>query len=493
MSMPVSFLPAAPVSPAGPNAASSKSEPDGGARFDAVLGGLTPRPADAAQPRRHSDARDARDAKDPKATRNTKDTKDPKAARNPKERDESRDAPGGVAAGSAVGSAPPIAAGPVGPVPPNADAGKPAPTAIEPATARIPGAAGPGASGPVSTLDEAVAASTVDFDVTPSTVDAPVAAAPGDTRAGAGDTGAEAGTGRQPDGTAAIAAQTARVDAPASTAPASQPAPAPQAPPLPPAAQIALKLAPLRVGPDGAHQMTIHLNPDELGPISVVATVKGGELSVRLTGTTAGADAVKAALPQLEQQLRDGGFNTVAVDVRAAPRIAATDRPAWAGGPGAASATDNATFGTGTTTSGAKTESQPIGQAHQPDGIGTRHPARHDPLATGMYNAAGQQVTATGQAATGNQTGQHGQHNPGQNQAGNQLNFGQPGGNQPDPGGRYGTADQDNHGGRHGTAHNEGGAERLPGRPDGGEREQRTAEPRPTTDRAATRSVDLRV
>jgi len=34
MSMPVSFLPAAPVSPAGPNAASSKSEPDGGARFD---------------------------------------------------------------------------------------------------------------------------------------------------------------------------------------------------------------------------------------------------------------------------------------------------------------------------------------------------------------------------------------------------------------------------------------------------------------------------
>jgi hypothetical protein len=361
------------------------------------------------------------------------------------------------------------------------------------AAARVaPTPAGVATPVPVSTLDDAVPPSTVDADATPSTVDAAIAAAPGDARPAGGDTGAEAGTGRQPDGTAVSAVVAARVDGPASTAPASQPAPAPQAPPLPPAAQIALKLAPLRVSPDGTHQMTIHLNPDELGPISVVATVRGDELSVRLTGTTVGADAVKAALPQLEQQLRDGGFNTVAVDVREAPRIAATDRPAWAGGPGA-SATDNATFGTGTTTPGAKTESQPIGQVHQPDGIGNRHPARHDQLGAGMYNAAGQQVTATGQPATGNQTGQHGQHGTGQNQAGNQLNLGQPGGNQPDPGSRYGTADQHDHGGRHGTAHNEGGAERLPGRPDSGEREQRTAEPGPTTDRAGTRSVDLRV
>jgi len=411
-------------------------------------------------------------------------------AKDEKDRDDSSDA----RAGTAAGYAPPLAAGPAALVPPNADAGKPAPTATEPAAARIAAVATAAGSlatpVPLSTLDDAIAPSLVDADATPSTVDAPVTPAPGDARPAAGDTGAEAGTGRQPDGTAVTAAVAARVDGPASSAPASQPAP--QAPALPPAAQIALKLAPLRVSPDGTHQLTIHLNPDELGPISVVATVRGDELSIRLTGTTVGADAVKAALPQLEQQLRDGGFNTVAVDVREAPRVAATDRPAWAGGPGA-SATDNATFGTGTTTPGAKTESQPIGQLHQSDGIGNRHPARHDQLGTGMYNAAGHQVTPTGQPATGNQTGQHGQHNTGQNQAGNQLNFGQPGGNQPDDKGQYGTADQHDHGARHGTAHDEAGAERLPGRPDSGERDERTAEPRPTIDRAGTRSVDLRV
>ena len=103
-----------------------------------------------------------------------------------------------------------------------------------------------------------------------------------------------------------------------------------QAPQLPPAAQVALRLAPLRVGPDGTHQLTIHLNPEELGPISVVAQVRGDELSVRLTGTGAGADALKAALPELEQQLRDGGFTTVAVDVREAPRLDQALRPAWA-------------------------------------------------------------------------------------------------------------------------------------------------------------------
>jgi hypothetical protein len=248
------------------------------------------------------------------------------------------------------------------------------------------------------------------------------------------------------------------------------------------------------VGPDGTHELTIVLNPEELGPISVVARVRGDELSIRLTGTTVGADALKAALPQLQEQLRDGGFNTVAVEVREAPRFDPAPRPAWAAPASPAnSATDNATFETGTTTSAAKTESQPIGQVDHPDGLGNRHHARHD-LGTGMYNAAGQTVPGPGQAGTGHPAGQH--HSP--HQPGNQLNLGQPGGNQPDGNqpnqpGQYGTADQQHHGGQQPGPGRQAGTERPTARPETGERDQRTAEHRPTADRAVTRSVDLRV
>jgi hypothetical protein len=407
------------------------------------------------------------------------------------------DEPGGAAAGCA----PPPATGPAGLTPPSGDARTTAPPAAGLAPAGVP-AVVPAPTGgatpvPPSTVDGALPAavatrqatatppSTVDPLDASSTVDTPAvmaaAGSPAD-RPAAGDTGAEAGSGRQPEAVTwnpAVAGP--RTDAVGPTTSASQTTPAPQAPALPPAAQIALKLAPLRVGPDGTHQLTIHLNPEELGPISVVAQVRGDELSVRLTGTAVGTDAVKAALPQLEQQLRDGGFNTVAVDVREASRFDPALRPAWAGGP-AGTATDNATVGTGTTTSGGKTESQPIGQVDHPDGLGNRNHARHD-LGTGMYNAAGQTVPGTGQTAAG-------QHGPGHQQPGNQLNLGQPG-NQPDHHGQYGAAGQHDTGGQPGTGRNDG-AERPTGRPETGERDQRVADTQPT-DPSVSRTVDLRV
>jgi hypothetical protein len=350
-------------------------------------------------------------------------------------------------------------------------------------------------------MDEAAAAvaaappaalSTVDSGDASSTVDTLAPATTGE-RPAAGDSGqgfgSDPGSGRPHDSAAfAAVAPGVRTDAAAGTA-AAQAAPPPQAPELPPAAQIAMKLAPLRVGPDGTHQMTIHLNPEELGPISVVAQVRGGELSVQLTGSTqAGREALKEALPQLEQQLRDGGFETLAVNVREAPRLDAAARPAWAGGPGH-SATDNATTGTATTTAGGKTESQPISQADQLDGFGHRSPARQDQLGTGMYNAAGQAVAPTGQAA-GHQAGQHAS---GQ-QPGNQPGLGnQPGTNQPNHHDQHANAEQQlGDGQRRGTEHH-GGTERLPGRPESGERDQRSVEPRPTADRIRSRSVDLRV
>jgi hypothetical protein len=323
-------------------------------------------------------------------------------------------------------------------------------------------------------------------------------------RAPAGDTGPDTGSGRPQDQTALTAAVlAARADAVGtltSTAPVSQQAQAPHAPTLPPAAQIALKLAPLRAGPDGTHQLTIHLHPDELGPVSVVAQVKGDQLSLQLTGTTGvGTETMREALPQLEQNLRDGGFTTLAIDVRETPRLDAAPRPAWAGGPGAVaaqpadSATDKTTVGNGTTTSTAETDSQPIGRSVRPDGLASHQTARPEHLSTGMYNAAGQVVTTgpvTTNAASGNPTGHHG---GGHQQQGNQLNLGQPGGNSHggnNNAGQYGTA-TDN--GRSGTGHN-GGTERLPGRPERVERELPVAESQPTpTDRTVTRSVDLRV
>jgi hypothetical protein len=478
MSMPVSFLPAAPVSPAGPNAAVQQVR----ARRRGALRRGPRRPHSPSRRRGAAEApfrREGREGRQgPQATRNTKDTKDPKAARNPKDaRRVAATLRGGVAAGSAVGSRRRSRPGPSGPChrtptrespprrpssrPPHGFRGRSAP----PLPARCPHWKRP-SQRPLWTSD-----------VTPSTVDAPVAAAPGDTRAGAGDTGAEDGhrssAGRYRPRSRR---RTARVDAPASTAPASQPAPAPQAPPLPPAAQIALKLAPLRVGPDGSAPDDHPPQPRRAGPDQRRGNrSRADELSVQLTGTTAGADAVKAALPQLEQQLRDGGFNTVAR--RRSGGAAHPRRPTVRRGPvgpGGRERNRQRNVRDRTTTSGAKTESQPIGQAHQPDG--TRHPPhrptrpRSPPACTtrpaSRSPRRARRRPATRPDSTASTT-------PASNQAGNQLNFGQPGGNQPDPSGRYGTADQDNHGGRHGTAHNEGGAERLPGRPDG--RRARTA------------------
>jgi flagellar hook-length control protein FliK len=84
-----------------------------------------------------------------------------------------------------------------------------------------------------------------------------------------------------------------------------------------PAEQVAMRLVPLRRGPDGVHRMTIHLNPDDLGPISVVAEVRGGAIAVQLhSATEAGRAALQASLPDLRQNLIDGGFGSCALDLQ---------------------------------------------------------------------------------------------------------------------------------------------------------------------------------
>jgi flagellar hook-length control protein FliK len=65
------------------------------------------------------------------------------------------------------------------------------------------------------------------------------------------------------------------------------------------------------------HRLTVHLHPDDLGPVSVVAEVRDGGVSVQLaSGSAAGHEALHEALPQLRQELVDAGFTNCNLDLR---------------------------------------------------------------------------------------------------------------------------------------------------------------------------------
>lgn len=113
--------------------------------------------------------------------------------------------------------------------------------------------------------------------------------------------------------------------------PASQPAApvaAPSAPLPPPAAQslphpnipmpqqvLAKMNQAVRSLGAGAHEFAIRVNPEALGPVRVVATVKDGQLNVELqAANAAGRDMLKAALPEMRRDLLAPGLTT-SVDV----------------------------------------------------------------------------------------------------------------------------------------------------------------------------------
>jgi flagellar hook-length control protein FliK len=128
-------------------------------------------------------------------------------------------------------------------------------------------------------------------------------------------------------GNEAAAVAVAPAPAPAPSAPAAAPAaPAPAATPAP-AMQLAERIAPLGKGPDGVHRLTIHLNPEHLGPISVTAEVRGGDIHLHLAGATdAGREALRAALPDLKKELLGSGLGSCSMDL-------AHDAPGGGGAP----------------------------------------------------------------------------------------------------------------------------------------------------------------
>ncbi|HWH01303.1 MAG TPA: flagellar hook-length control protein FliK, partial [Pilimelia sp.] len=111
----------------------------------------------------------------------------------------------------------------------------------------------------------------------------------------------------------------------AAQAPVAQPAAASPATGTPPATaftapaqQVAMHLGPLRLDGDGIHRLTVHLHPADLGPVSVVAEIRDGAISVQLAGATdAGREALRGSLPDLRRELQDAGYANCSLDVRA--------------------------------------------------------------------------------------------------------------------------------------------------------------------------------
>jgi flagellar hook-length control protein FliK len=127
-----------------------------------------------------------------------------------------------------------------------------------------------------------------------------------------------------PDGTAnpGVLGQSglAGVSGPQATAPAAPVADAPppaSAPATPAAAQVAMRIIPLRLDADGVHRLTVHLHPVDLGPVQVVAEIRNGDINLQLTGTTdAGNAALRDSLADLKRELEDSGFGNCNLDLR---------------------------------------------------------------------------------------------------------------------------------------------------------------------------------
>ncbi len=78
-----------------------------------------------------------------------------------------------------------------------------------------------------------------------------------------------------------------------------------------------MRIAPLRLDADGVHRLTVHLHPADLGAVRVVAEIRNGDISVRLTGATeAGTEALRAGLGDLRKELQDSGFGNLSLDLR---------------------------------------------------------------------------------------------------------------------------------------------------------------------------------
>jgi flagellar hook-length control protein FliK len=96
----------------------------------------------------------------------------------------------------------------------------------------------------------------------------------------------------------------------------------------PVAAQLGRQLAVLTNAPDGSQTMTLVITPDDLGPVTIQATVTNGTLDLTLHGAHEhGRHALADALPDLRRDLEGAGVSVNRLEVGA---DAGEDSSPWA-------------------------------------------------------------------------------------------------------------------------------------------------------------------
>lgn len=193
--------------------------------------------------------------------------------------------------------------------------GVPAPAAATPATAG-PVAADPAALDPVGPVQPAATDS-------PTRGAAPLAAsAPGSGRAGAD------GTDQQP-------ASTLTVAAPTGSAPTIAAVPNGPTSPPPVTAQVFPEVTSLLSRGDGTHRITMTLQPEALGEVRVVMTVRDGAVHVRLAAGQEAQHALLDGSSELTRLLERVGASDTRIVVRdlgATPASTPGTSPGLAGG-----------------------------------------------------------------------------------------------------------------------------------------------------------------
>lgn len=115
--------------------------------------------------------------------------------------------------------------------------------------------------------------------------------------------------GVAPTLTATLIPVTSTPSTPAAPAPAAPPPPAHAAPPTL-NAQLAQPLFTLAGARAGEHIMTVQVNPDTLGPVTVRAVISSDDIRIELFSTSdSGRDALRHILPELRRDLSTGGLS----------------------------------------------------------------------------------------------------------------------------------------------------------------------------------------
>ncbi|WP_194420329.1 flagellar hook-length control protein FliK [Microbacterium abyssi] len=193
------------------------------------------------------------------------------------------------------------------------DATRPAvqPNAATPATAATPASPGtvvaaPSAdAGTTAATDGEAPAPGLPTPITPATAEAPVVPAASGTTSSASPATSAAAPATDP-ATADASIEAAGPAVPAAPA-ATATAPAQSAPPVARPAllpQISGPVLALTQAPDGDHQLTLTISPENLGPVTVRAHISGGAIHIELHAPTdLGRDALRTILADLRRDL----------------------------------------------------------------------------------------------------------------------------------------------------------------------------------------------